>query len=181
MSLKESLSKPVGGYASGEYVHVSQDSSVLEAARVMREGGSTEALVMSSGRLSGIVTERDILYKVVAEGLDPSKTRVGSVMSAPVETIPDTATVGDAIAKMTKLGIRRLCVMKQGRLAGLVTQRTLVAGKLGTEVPLPELAKPGYTNCPYCGAQTKDGAELYKHIDRVHIGVGVLEGSLEKA
>ena len=175
MSLKESLGKQVAAYTSTEFVKVSPESSVLEAAITMRREGSTEALVMSAGRLTGIVTERDILYKVVSEGLDPGKTKVRSVMSAPVETVADTATVADAISKMSKMGIRRLCVTSGGKFIGLVTQWKLVSGRVAAQVPLPVLVRPGYVTCPYCGAQVKESEELSKHINRAHIGAGFFE------
>lgn len=180
MALRESLDGPVSSYASTDFVRVSMGDAVATAAREMREAGATEAVVMGDHGLIGIVTERDILYKVVAEGLDPRSTKVSAVMSAPVETIEDNSKVGDAIARMSKLGIRRLAVTKKGKFVGIVTQKNLASGRLGHDVPLPELAEPGGTTCPYCGAPAKDNRDLSKHIDRVHLGLGLLEGNLSK-
>lgn len=180
MDLRESLDRPVSAYISTDFVKVVLDDSVEEAAGAMRKSGATEAVVLEGGRITGIVTERDILYKVVAEGLEPSTTKVGAIMSAPVETVEETVKVGDAIAKMSKLGIRRLGVTRGGRLVGLVTQKNLTSGRLGASVALPELAEPSGARCPYCGASVKDSKDLSQHIDRVHIGPGLLEGNLSK-
>jgi signal-transduction protein with cAMP-binding, CBS, and nucleotidyltransferase domain len=162
-------------------VRVGMGDSVVDAAAAMKKGGSTEALVISGTRLSGIVTERDILYKVVAMGLQPAITNVGSIMSAPVETVEETTSVGDAIARMSDLGVRRLAVMRGGAFVGIVSQMTLASGKLAAQVSLPELVRPGHMKCPYCGAESKDSVELSKHIDQDHVGLGVLEGVYRKA
>lgn len=180
MELRESLGRPVSAYTLTDFVTVSNKQSVAEAAGAMREAGTTEAVVKDGERLMGLVTERDILYKVVADGLDPKTTSIGSVMSAPVETIEGTAKAGEAIAKMSRLGVSRLGVMRNGKFVGLVTQLSLTSGRLKRRVPLPQLTEPGGVSCPYCGALQKDNRELSKHIDRDHLGLGLLEGNVSK-
>ena len=162
------------------FVRVSFDDQVTDAARVMQKAGATEAVVMRDDDPIGIVTERDILYKVVAAGLDPSATKVRDVMSAPVATVDTAAKVADAIAKMSKLGFRRLGVTRRGKLIGLVTQKAMVSGRLEQHVLLPELASPNALVCPYCGETVGDRDELSRHIDRAHLGLGLLEGDLSK-
>ncbi len=179
MELKETLEKRVSDYVSTDFVKVSINDSAVEAAAAMRKGSSTEAVIVDGG-VAGIVTERDILFKVVAEGRDPKATKVGAIMTAPVQTVEDGMSVGDAIATMSKLGVRRLGVTSKGKFVGLVTQKTLIAGKLGQRVPLPELAEPAKLSCPYCGASAKDSKDLSKHIDQVHLGLGLLEGNRNK-
>ncbi len=165
---------------STDFARVKLDDNVSTAAKAMQKAGVTEALAVDGGRPNGIVTERDIVYKVVAPGLDPSSVTVREIMSSPVETIEDTAKVADAIAKMSKLGVRRLGVTKNGKLIGLVTQKAMVSGGLHQHVALPELASPDQLACPYCGATMKDRNELSKHIDQVHLGLGLLEGNRSK-
>ncbi len=180
MNLRDSLDKPVSEYASTDFVKVSINDTAVSAAAAMKRAGATEAVVMEDGGLVGIVTERDILYKVVAEGLDPSTTRLGAIMSTPVETVGSSTKVADVVARMAKLGVRRLGVTEKGKFVGLVTQKNLAAGRLGQNVPLPELAEPGALTCPYCGASAKGSKDLSKHIDQVHLGLGLLEGNLTK-
>ncbi len=162
------------------FVQVKPDATVADAAKVMQKAGATEAVVFNDGGPFGIVTERDILYKVVAAERDPSSVSVREIMSSPVETIDQDAKVADAIAKMSKLGVRRLGVTRKGELVGLVTQKAMVSGGLHQHVALPELALPGQLACPYCGETMKDRDELSRHIDRVHVGLGLLEGNLGK-
>jgi CBS domain-containing protein len=180
MGLRDHLEEPVSKFMSASFVKVEGEKSVADAAKLMKESGSTEALVVKGGEPIGIVTERDILYKVVAVGSQPSKVTVGEVMSSPVETIEDTLRVQDAIVKMSKMGLRRLGVTKKGKLVGLVTQKAIVLGTVRQEVVLPELAQPDNLHCPYCDAVMKDKNELSRHIDQVHLGLGLLEGDTSK-
>jgi CBS domain-containing protein len=180
MDLRKSLDQPVFDYMSTGFARVSYGDRVADAARAMQKAGATEAVVMRDDGPIGMVTERDILYKVVAAGLDPSKVEVREVMSAPVATVDSTAKVVDAIAKMSRLGVRRLGVTKKGKLIGLVTQKAMVSGVLKQHVALPELASPNVLACPYCGATMGDRNELSRHIDNAHLGLGLLEGDLSK-
>ncbi|HME19418.1 MAG TPA: CBS domain-containing protein [Nitrososphaerales archaeon] len=180
MEFKENLNRPVSAFILTDYARVSIEQSVADAAAAMRSAGTTEAVVADGGGLVGLVTERDILYKVVAEGLDPKTTRIGAVMSAPVETIEESAKVSEAIAKMSSLGVSRLGVTRGGKFVGLISQMSLVSGRIQRRVRLPELTEPGGLKCPYCGANEKDNKELSKHIDQDHLGLGLLEGNRSK-
>ena len=174
------MDQPVSTYMSTSFAKVSYDESVADAARVMQKSKSTEAVVMRDDGPIGIITERDILYKVVAGGLESSRVKVREVMSAPVATVDSDAKVVDAIARMSKLGIRRLGVTRRGKLVGLITQKAMVSGELGQRIVLPELASPNAFACPYCGATMGDKIELSRHIDHAHLGRGLLEGDLSK-
>jgi len=180
VDLRQSLDQPVSDYMLTGFAKVSFDDSIKDAARTMQKAGATEAVVMRDDDPIGIVTERDILYKVVAAGLDPSATKVRDVMSAPVAAVDSAAKVADAIAKMSKLGFRRLGVTRKGKLVGLVTQKSMVSGGLERHVILPELASPDALACPYCGATVGDRNELSIHIDHAHLGLGLLEGDPSK-
>lgn len=180
MDLRKSLEQPVSNYTSTTYTKVRFDEKIVDAAKAMQEAAATEAVVMRGDDPIGIVTERDILYKVVAAGLDPSDVRVRAVMNAPVATVAADAKVIDAIAKMSRLGVRRLGVTQDGRFIGLITQRAMVSGQLGQQLALPELASPRGIACPYCGVSVADKSELSTHIDHAHLGRGLLEGDLTK-
>lgn len=96
-------------------------TSVAEVARTMVEIESGAVPVMDDGKVVGLVTDRDIVIRVVAEklGLD---TPVADVMTAGVETIRDTDNVADAAAKMGSRQIRRLVVLDEGgKLAGILS------------------------------------------------------------
>jgi signal-transduction protein with cAMP-binding, CBS, and nucleotidyltransferase domain len=181
VSLRESLDDAVSKYASSSFVTVSASDSVAHAARIMQEAGATEAIVVKDSVPEGIVTERDILYKVVATGENPSLAKVRDIMSTPVQTIDEGSKVGEAIARMSKLGMRRLAVTRGGKIIGMITQKAMVTGSVETSIPLPELAPPSVLACPYCNAIVKTREELSKHIDQSHMGgLGLLQGDFSK-
>lgn len=179
MGLRESLEEPVSLYMSKGFARVGAEESIYHAAMAMQKAGTTEAIVMKGDVPVGIITERDILYRVVAAGLIPQQVKAKDIMSSPLETIEESAKAGEAISKMSKLGLRRLAVTRNGALVGLVTQKAVVSGPLG-HVALPELAHPETISCPYCDATMKSKEELSKHIDQVHLGPGLLEGDRSK-
>ncbi len=178
MDLRKSLDEPVSSYLSKEFVKISMTDSIVAVAGAMQRAGAGEAVVFQNNEPIGIVTERDILFKVVAAGKDPSRTQVSEVMSSPVESVEETARVGDAIAKMSRLGVRRLIVTRGKTVVGMVTQKRIVSGQQNLE--LPELVTPKGVACPYCGAMLKDAEELSKHMDQLHIGEGLLGGDTRK-
>lgn len=180
MDLKLGLDEPVTKYMSKLVLYVPESTTVEDAARLMQKDGVAAAIVTKDGQPVGIVTERDILYKVVAGGKDPTTTQVSKVMSSPVQTIPDTSKTGHALAMMSRLGIRRLAVVHDGKIIGMVVQKGILSGSLKEQVLLPELMGPNEFRCPYCGEVLGDAEAVSRHIDRTHIGSGLLEGDIRK-
>ena len=91
-----------------------------EAATLMKQEDCGSIPIVDGGRLLGIVTDRDILIRAVAAGKDPKTTPVSAVMSAdPVTVSPDSSTA-EASRIMAERQIRRLPVVSEGRLAGIV-------------------------------------------------------------
>lgn len=96
--------------------------NVKDAARLMAKRAHGCLLVVEGDRAIGIITERDIVRQVVAEGADPSKIRVTDIMSTPLVTVPQTATALEAAERMSLFEIRRIVVVHEdGALAGLLT------------------------------------------------------------
>ena len=83
-------------------------------------------IVMSGGSPTGMVTERDIVRKVVRDRKDPSRTRAQEIMSIPLVLIEADRSVRDALRLMGDTEIRRLAVTRGGRLVGIVTERRLL-------------------------------------------------------
>ncbi len=101
------------------------ECSVLDAVTLMNEHAVGSLLVMDDDDLVGIITERDILRRIVAAGRAPRYTKVRTVMSRrPLVVAPDT-TVGDAMRLMARHQRRHLPVVQDGSLAGLVSMRDL--------------------------------------------------------
>jgi len=100
---------------------VNADDAIVEAARIMRDSDIGDAVVMDGGQVNGIVTDRDIVVRGVAEGRDAGSTPVSEVCTTGVETIDPGATVDDALRLMREHDIRRLPVTKNGRPVGILS------------------------------------------------------------
>jgi CBS domain-containing protein len=102
-------------------VTVEEGVSVSEASLGMYKKGEGCAIVLRQGKPFGIVTERDVTWKVAAKGLDPKNVNVAEIMSTPLVTIDPNADLTEAAKIMKKHKIRRLAVVKQGVLQGVLT------------------------------------------------------------
>jgi CBS domain-containing protein len=101
--------------------------SLNEAAKVMFEKKRGCLLVLESGKLSGIVTERDFVWKVVAKGLDSSKLKTREIMSSSVITVDPDTDLAKAAELMVEHGIRGLPVAKDGIIYGIIGTRHIVS------------------------------------------------------
>ena len=104
-------------------VTASAEITVAAAARLMKEQRVGAILVVRDGELAGIFTERDALYRVVAEGRDPAATRVADVMTANPRTIAPDRPFGHALHLMYEGGFRHVPVVDNGRPLGVVSAR----------------------------------------------------------
>ena len=100
---------------------VAVDDTVADAARQMREGDVGAILVEDGGSVAGILTDRDIVVRVVADGRDPASERVGDVASRDVASLTVDQTVEDAIRIVREQDVRRIPVLQDGRPAGIVS------------------------------------------------------------
>ena len=112
-------------YMSEEVPTIESHISVVEAAKEMRKIGRGFLIILKEGQPAGIVTEHDFVDKVIADELNPAKVSVEEIMSSPLITIdPDEDLVkASEIMKMNK--IRRLPVVKEGIMYGVLTSRDI--------------------------------------------------------
>ena len=101
------------------------EDSVQQAARRMAEARCSSILICDGERLRGIFTERDLMVRVVAAGLDPSTTPLSQVMTADPDTIEGTAPVIEAIRRMDEFSYRHMPVVERGRVIGVISWRDL--------------------------------------------------------
>lgn len=102
-------------------VVVPKDASVLEAARLMRDRGIGDVIVIDGDEAEGIVTDRDIVVRAVAEGSDPGRVRVEEVLSGELATVAPDDPVERAIELMRQKAIRRIPVVEAGKPVGVVS------------------------------------------------------------
>jgi hypothetical protein len=175
--------------------------------------------------IEGIVTERDILYRVIADKKDPMKITLGEIMSSPIIAVDEQLSLKDAISLMRSKHIRRLLVTTSSKREesgsskneqgishkkefnevvplGIVTLMAIAGNMPMENLDLAEVEIPSSTYnspsisgdkqhvdqvsssitiiCPYCESKFDNKKDLSKHIDRIHLGSGLLEGDVRR-
>jgi CBS domain-containing protein len=101
---------------------IGASASVVEAARLMREEHIGSLPITDDEQLLGMITDRDITTRVVAEAADPETTSVGDVYSRDLITVEPDTDLEEALALMARHQVRRLPVVENDRLVGIVAQ-----------------------------------------------------------
>lgn len=118
---------PVKEIMTRDVVIVDIKSDVQALARKMLAHNVGSLIVTDNNQPVGIVTERDIVKKIVSRNLRPDEISIKDLMTTPLITIPSSEDVNDIMHKMVKLEIRRLPVVENGKLVGIVTDTDLIA------------------------------------------------------
>lgn len=100
---------------------VTTETSVAEAAKAFKEGHFGALIVTDGEQVAGLLTDRDITVRVVAEGKDPSDTTVGEVMTKDVKTLSPDDSVEDAIELIRREDVRRIPVVEGAKPVGIVS------------------------------------------------------------
>lgn len=107
---------------SSDPVSLPVSTPIQQAARTMRDQDIGDVIVLDDAdQICGIVTDRDIVVRALAEGKDPSETLVGEVCSRNLATVSADDEVGDVIRLMSERAIRRVPVVEEGRAIGIVS------------------------------------------------------------
>ena len=104
-----------------EVITIDENSTVKEAADVMNKFEIGCLIAVRKGKAVGIITERDLLKRVVAEAKDVNKTRVKDVMSSPLVVVEPQMDLEEAVKLMFQMKIKKLPVVDEKRLVGLVS------------------------------------------------------------
>jgi CBS domain-containing protein len=123
-------------------VTVQTSDSITAAARTMRDGNIGDVVVLENGQVRGILTDRDIVIRALAEGRNPAQTAVGDICSRELTTVSPHDAIGKAVAVMRDKALRRLPVVEGGRVVGMVS-----LGDLAVERD-PESALGGISAAP---------------------------------
>jgi CBS domain-containing protein len=100
---------------------VRPDSTLQDAAREMKSDDIGAVLVEDNGSVAGILTDRDIVVRAIAEGRDPASTKVSEVATTDVKTLTPDSSVEDAIKIVREQHVRRIPVVEGGKPAGIVS------------------------------------------------------------
>jgi len=104
-----------------EVMTIDENATVKEAAEVMNKFEIGCLIAVRKGKAMGILTERDLLKRVVAESKDATKTKVRDVMSSPLVVVEPNMDLEEAVRLMFQMKIKKLPVVDEKRLVGLVT------------------------------------------------------------
>ncbi len=110
-----------------DFLSLPEQTTVFEAAKLMNEKRHGFAVIGPVSNPKGIVTEWDIISKVVAAGADPSKVTLGEVMSTEMITVTADVGIAKVCQIMSERGVRRLLVKQGDEVIGFVTSKTVLA------------------------------------------------------
>jgi len=119
VKVREAMTRPV--------ITIDANSTVHEAAKLMAENNIGSVVVVEGEKPIGIITERDVAYCVAATDLKPSLVKVRDIMSKNLRTISPDKTLTEASRIMAKYNIRRLPVIENGKLVGIITNKDILA------------------------------------------------------
>jgi CBS domain-containing protein len=111
---------------SGFLFMVQRDAMVTEAVRVMATHNVGIVSVLDGDRLAGVFSERDVVRRVVDQGLDPARTAVSEVMTTELVVADPDEDYQSAMHKMDQANIRHLLVVKDGRMLSMISVRDLI-------------------------------------------------------
>lgn len=115
------MAQSIGDVMTTDLITVQRSASAQEAAKLMAERDIGDVIVLDGDDVFGIATDRDIVVRCVAEGIDPSACEIQSVATTNVETVSPGDPLGDAVRAMTGRSIRRVLVTDDGRPVGIVS------------------------------------------------------------
>jgi len=138
------MSKTVASVMTGDPYSVTRKTPATEVAAIMRDQNIGSIPVVEEGYLLGLVTDRDLAVRVVAEGLNPRTTMVEQIATANLHSASPDESLDDVYERMSIWRIRRLPVVENGRLVGMIAQADVVhelkdkkAGQLVDEISQP--------------------------------------------
>ncbi|MEM4536057.1 MAG: CBS domain-containing protein [Nitrososphaerota archaeon] len=130
---------------------VDEDENIVHVSGKMMVRGVGACFVERDGKVVGIITERDIVRRVVASGLDPLKTRAKEIMSRPIIAVEPDTSVEDALKTMAEKKIRRLAVIENNVLVGIVTISDLARALLEKVEIVNEFVRAATRQLPMYG------------------------------
>ncbi len=115
------MAQKVADLMTRDPVTLNATATVREAAKEMKQRDLGDVIVLKDGKLSGIVTDRDIVVRTVAEGRDPEQTELASISSSPTLTVSPEDSVDRAVKIMRDKALRRLPVVDGDKPVGVVS------------------------------------------------------------
>ena len=110
-----------------DVITIENNKTAQDAAKIIAEKDISFLVIMNDGKPEGILSERDFVRKIAAEDKKASEIKITEVMSYKFRSVAPTTTIEDAIQKMLNNNIRRLIILDNEKLAGVITQTDLAS------------------------------------------------------
>jgi len=117
----------VGDIMTKSLITLPETSTAKEVAVAMSGKDVGSVIITHNSHPVGIITERDLVERVIARGLNPDTTLAKNIMSSPLSVIDPKADIMEAARKMARLKIRRLVVVDRGEMVGIITSRDILS------------------------------------------------------
>jgi len=115
------MAQKIKDIMTGSPITLTADRPVTDAATAMKENGIGDVIVMSEGKMCGVVTDRDIVVRVIAQGREPQTTKLGDVCSRDVASVSPNDDVDRAIQIVRERAVRRVPVVDGDRPVGIIS------------------------------------------------------------
>jgi CBS domain-containing protein len=109
------------------FISLREDTNAFEAAKLMKDRKHGFVIVTVDGKPIGIVTEWDYISKIASEGKDPASVTLKEIMSVNLVTVDADQGIDEVSQVMTEKGIRRVLVLHDGKVIGVITSKTVLA------------------------------------------------------
>ena len=123
------MAQAVREVMSSRPVTVKDSATLVDAARAMRDANVGDVIVVKDDAICGVVTDRDLVVRAVAEGSDPKSVKVADICSKDVTTVSPDEPIDNVVSLMRERAIRRVPVVEGGRPVGLVSLGDLAIEK----------------------------------------------------
>lgn len=110
---------------------VDANATISEVIETMTQRDVLSVLVQEKGLPIGVVTDRDLLRRCIGKGMDVNSVRAKEIMSSPLILIDADAPIGEAMGKMVEKDVRRLFIVKEGKVVGRITDKEVIENAMG--------------------------------------------------
>jgi len=141
MDERERTDLKVGDVMTRGVICIHLNDTVQKVAEIMKKNNISSVIVLEKGNGVGIVTERDIICKIVAESKDPRKTKISEVMTSPLITVKPDLDIDEAAKIMRDKDIRRLVVTQKNKIIGLLSEFDIVSVEPALHLLIREKSK----------------------------------------
>ncbi len=143
IGLKEILERQVSYYMEKDVILLDSNSTISLASRIMRKREDDSVVVIKEGQPVGIVTDQDVLDNLTTKGMNPEGANLESIMSSPLITINPEAKLTDALKNMRELNVKKLVVVEDGVVKGMIRQSMIANAIRNAVIVKPRGVKPG--------------------------------------